>query len=241
MESALELKRHNPDIAVYVLYRDIRTYGEREELFTQARKEGVLFFRYDAENKPKVRSGSDCLEIEVRDMILNRPVTIRANLLTLATAIVPSDSEKLSTFFKIPVNADGFFIEAHAKLRPVDFATEGVFLCGLSHYPKPVDESIAQALAAASRAVGLIAMGKVFASGTVAHVNPAFCSSCGVCLEVCAFSAPSFIEEGPFEGKAEINPVLCKGCGLCVASCRSGALNLKGFGEGQIMAMVNEI
>jgi len=241
MESALELKRHNPGMEVYVMYRDMRTYGEREELFTEARKQGIIFFRYDPEDKPKVISNNGSLEIEINDSILNRPITIKADILTLATAILPLKSERLAQYFKIPVNDDGFYIEAHAKLRPVDFATEGVFLCGLSHYPKPLDESIAQALAAASRATGLIATGKVFASGTVAHVNPVLCSSCGVCLEVCPFGAPSFIEEGHFAGRAEVNPVLCKGCGLCVASCRSGALNLKGFGEEQIMAMIDKV
>jgi heterodisulfide reductase subunit A len=181
------------------------------------------------------------LEIKINDSILNRPITIKADILTLATAILPLKSEQLAQYFKIPVNDDGFYIEAHAKLRPVDFATEGVFLCGLSHYPKPLDESIAQALATASRATGLIATGKVFASGTIAHVNPILCSSCGVCLEICPFGAPSFIEEGHFAGKAVVNQVLCKGCGLCVASCRSGALNLKGFGEEQIMAMIDKV
>jgi heterodisulfide reductase subunit A len=241
MESALELKRRNPGMDVYVIYRDMRTYGEREELFTEARRQGVLFFRYDLQNKPRVFLEGDALTIKVRDEILNRSINIRADLLTLATAIVPLKNEQLAQYFKVPVNDDGFFIEAHAKLRPVDFATEGVFLCGLSHYPKPLDESIAQALAAASRATGLIATGKFFASGTVARINPVLCSSCGVCLEVCPFGAPSFIEEGHFAGKAEINPVLCKGCGLCVASCRSGAVNLKGFGQDQIMAMINQI
>ena len=176
-----------------------------------------------------------------RQFILNKWIAIKADLLTLATAIEPFETDKIAEFFKLPVNDDGFFIEAHPKLRPVDFAIDGVFLCGMAHYPKSIDESIAQALAASSRATGLIATGKVLASGTVAHVNPLFCSSCGVCLSICPYSAPSFAEEGFFAGKAEINPVLCKGCGLCVASCRSGAINLKGFGEEQIMAMIDEV
>jgi heterodisulfide reductase subunit A len=241
MESALELKRRNPEIDVYVLYRDIRTYGEREDLFREARKKGVIFFRYDLQSKPIVRTGDSALEIELEDQILKRPVILRADLLVLATAIVPSEAGQLATFFKVPVNDDGFFIEAHAKLRPVDFATDGIFLCGLAHYPKSIDESIAQALAAASRASGLIATGKVFASGTVARINPMWCSSCGVCVSICPYSAPSIMEEGRFAGKAEINPVLCKGCGLCVASCRSGAIDLKGFAQDQIMAMIDEV
>ncbi len=241
MGSALELKRRNPDMDVYVLYRDIRTYGEREDLFREAREKGVIFFRYDLQSKPRVSKGKDVLEIELEDQILKRSVILQVDLLVLATAVIPSEAEQLATFFKIPVNENGFFIEAHAKLRPVDFATDGIFLCGLAHYPKSIDESIAQALAAASRASGLIATGKVFASGTVANVNPMFCSNCGVCVSICPYSAPSIMEDGRFAGKAEINPVLCKGCGLCVASCRSGAIDLKGFAQDQIMAMINEV
>ena len=152
------------------------------------------------------------------------------------------DESLLAQFFKVPVNEDGFFIEAHAKLGPSEFATDGVFLCGTAHYPKPIDESVAQAQAASSRAVTLLARETIATSGTVAYVNTTDCSSCGVCVEICPYSAPSFIEEGQrFAGTAEINPVLCKGCGLCVASCRSGAINLRGFEEGQLMAMINEI
>ncbi|MBW1719804.1 MAG: FAD-dependent oxidoreductase, partial [Deltaproteobacteria bacterium] len=241
VKSALELKRRSPEIDVYVLYRDMRTYGEREDLFREAREKGVIFFRYDLQSKPKVSGGKDALEIELEDKILKRPVILSADLLVLATAILPPEAGQLATFFKIPVNDDGFFIEAHAKLRPVDFATDGIFLCGLAHYPKSIDESIAQALAAASRASGLIATGKVFASGTVANIDPMCCSSCGVCVSICPYSAPSIMEEGRFAGKAEINPILCKGCGLCVASCRSGAIDLKGFEQGQIMAMIDEV
>jgi heterodisulfide reductase subunit A len=139
------------------------------------------------------------------------------------------------------MNEDGFFVEAHAKLGPSEFATDGVFLCGMSHYPKPIDESVAQALAASSRAVTLLSKKSVRMTGTVAHVDPRACSGCGVCATICPYSAPAVITTGPFAGKMEINPALCKGCGLCVASCRSGALNLKGFGEDQIIAMINEI
>ena len=181
------------------------------------------------------------LEIEVMDHVLQRPVLLKADLLALASAIVPYKDEKLAQFFKVPMSEDGFFVEAHAKLGPSQFATDGVFLCGMAHYPKPIDESVAQAQAAASRAVTLLARKNISVSGMVAYSNPAVCSSCGVCVEVCPYSAPSFIQKGPYARKAEINPVLCKGCGLCVASCRSGALNLKGFEEGQIMAMINEM
>jgi heterodisulfide reductase subunit A2 len=241
VESALHLKELNPEMNVYILYRDIRTYGERETLYRQARAAGVLFIRFGLDGKPQVRGGQEGLEIEVVDHILNRPILIKADLLALASAIVPYRDERLAQFFKVPLNADGFFVEAHAKLGPSEFATDGVFLCGLAHYPKPIDESVAQAQAASSRAVTLLARKTVQVSGTVAQVFPNYCSSCRVCTEVCPYSAPSMIQKGPFTGRAEINPALCKGCGLCVASCRSGAINLKGFGTDQIMAMINEI
>ncbi len=241
IESALHLKEMNPDMEVTILYRDIRSYGERELLYRKARQSGVLFIRFSLSQKPKVTAGKDGLEIEVVDHVLQRPVLLKADLLALASAIVPYKDQKLTQFFKVPMSEDGFFVEAHAKLGPSQFATDGVFLCGMAHYPKPIDESVAQAQAAASRAVTLLARKNISVSGMVAYTNPTVCSRCGVCVEVCPYSAPSFIQKGPFAGKAEINPVLCKGCGLCVASCRSGALNLKGFEEGQIMAMINEM
>jgi heterodisulfide reductase subunit A len=138
----------------------------------------------------------------------------------------------------VPLSADGFFVERHAKLGPSEFATDGVFLCGLAHYPKPIDESIAQGQAAASRAITLLARETIFTSGTIAETDPAACSQCGVCVSVCPYSAPSFTEEGPWAGRAQINAVLCKGCGLCVASCRSGAIHLKGFDNDQIFSQL---
>ncbi|RLB29157.1 MAG: heterodisulfide reductase, partial [Deltaproteobacteria bacterium] len=241
IESALHLKEINPDMDVYILYRDIRTYGERELLYRKAREAGIFFVRFSLEQKPNVALEKDGLEIQVQDIILQRPILIKADLLILAAAIVPHKDEKLAQLFKVPMNSDGFFVEAHPKLAPSEFATDGVFLCGMAHYPKPIDESISQAQAAASRAVTLLAQQKITVSGMVAYSNPMICSACGVCMDICPYSAPSWIKEGPFAGKVEINPALCKGCGLCVASCRSGALNLRGFEEGQIMAMINEL
>jgi heterodisulfide reductase subunit A len=241
IESALQLKELNPGMNVYVLYRDIRTYGEREYAYRKARLGGVLFIQYSRDQKPTVSAEADGLRIELMDQNLGQTVALKADILTLASAIIPYKDEKLAQLFKVPMNEDGFFVEAHAKLGPSEFATEGVFLCGMAHYPKPIDESVAQAQAAASRGVTLLAKERLKVSGTVAYTNPSVCSSCGVCVEICPYSAPTFVRQGPFAGKAEINPVLCKGCGLCVASCRSGALNLKGFEEGQIMAMIDEM
>jgi len=241
IESAIHLKRLNPRMKVYILYRDIRTYGERERLYREARLRGVVFIPFSVDEKPKVIQEEDGLKIEMRDSFLGERIVFRTDLLVLASAIVPYGDEKLAQMFKVPMNEDGFFVEAHAKLGPSDFATDGVFLCGMNHYPKPIDESVAQALAASSRAVTLLSRKTVQMSGTVAQADPVLCSRCGVCVAVCPYQAPRAVEEGPFAGRMEINPALCKGCGLCVASCRSGALNLRGFGEDQIMAMISEM
>ena len=241
IESAIHLKEINPDMNVYILYRDIRTYGEREYLYREARLAGILFIPFSLDEKPQVSKDGEELKIEVMDHLLEQTLLIKADIVTLASAIVPYKDEKLAQFFKVAMNDDGFFVEKHAKLGPSEFATDGVFLCGMAHYPKPIDESIAQALAASSRAVTLLAKEKIHVSGTVAEVDALFCSSCGVCIEVCPYAATSFVEEGTLAGRAEVNPVLCKGCGLCVASCRSGAINLKGFGEDQILAMIDQI
>ncbi len=238
LESALELKKKNPDMNVIVLNRDIRTYGEREHLYKEAREAGVLFVRYSLEEKPEVSLENGKIIIKIVDKILNRPLEIEADLLTLATAIIPNQDVSLAQNFKVTMDDDGFFVERHAKLGPSEFATDGVFLCGLAHYPKPLDEAIAQAKAAASRAVTLLARGTVSTNGEIASVNPNLCSSCGICVSVCPYSAPSFVEEGRMAGKADINAALCKGCGLCAASCRSGAITLKGFSDEQIFSMI---
>ncbi len=239
--SALHLKKTHPDMNVFILYRDIRTYGEREGLYQQARKEGVMFIRYDRDHKPRVNAASQALEITMTDHVLHRPIMIPADLLVLAAAVEPYRDEQLAQFFKVPLNADGFFVEAHVKLNPCAFATDGVYLCGLAHYPKPIDESIAQAQAAASAATILLSRQTIRSGGTTAHVDARMCSSCNVCVSLCPYNALSLRSEGPLEGKAEINPALCKGCGLCVASCRSGALQLHGFDDAQIMTMIEAI
>ncbi len=235
VHSALRLKKENLEREVFILYRDMRTYGGREDLYKQAREVGIIFIRYSRESKPLVEAAKDGLVITVRDPILRQEVQIKADLVALATAIVSNQEQELAQMFKIPLNEDGFFFEAHVKLRPVDFATDGIFLCGLAHYPKSIDESIAQAQAAVSRAVTLLSGLKIQVSGTVAQTTPGLCSQCGVCVAICPYSAPGWNEKN---GEAEINPALCKGCGLCAASCRSGAIHLKGFDQGQIFAMI---
>jgi heterodisulfide reductase subunit A len=238
IKSAMTLKEINPQMNVFVLYRDMRPYGLREDLYREARTAGISFIRYNADKDVNVVNGDEGLKVSFSDRVLQRLMEIRTDLLVLASAVVPPAENPLAQLYKVPVNADGFFAEAHVKLRPVDFATDGVFVCGLAHAPKPIDESITQAQAAVSRAVTLLSKKAFLTSGIVAETNPLSCSSCGVCVSVCPYSAPGFIEQGPFTGKAQINPVLCKGCGLCVASCRSGAIRLKGFDNDQIFAQI---
>jgi heterodisulfide reductase subunit A len=235
IKSALSLKAKNPAMDIFVLYRDLRSYGFREDLYREARDQEIKFIRYDNEKELAVRSADNGLEITFSDRVLRRQMVITGDLLVLASAVVPEKNNPLAQMYKVSQNDDGFFAEAHVKLRPNDFATDGVFVCGLAHAPKPIEESISQAQAAASRAVTVLSALEVSVSGTVAVVDPNFCSSCGVCVEICPYSAPQFIEN---TGKAEIQATLCKGCGLCVASCRSGALHLKGFDTGQIMAQL---
>ncbi|MCJ8503012.1 FAD-dependent oxidoreductase [Desulfatitalea alkaliphila] len=243
IDNALELKKRNPEMNVYILYRDIRTYGEREYIYKEAREKGVIFIRYNLAQKPEVALVDGKVQITVTDHVLGIPLQIDADLLTLATAVIPNKDDALANFFKVPLNDDGFFVEKHAKLGPSEFATDGVFLCGLAHYPKPIDEAIVQGRAAASRAVTLLARETVHTSGQVAQVDPMMCSSCGVCVSICPYSAPSFIDADArmHAGKAQVNPVLCKGCGLCVASCRSGAIHLKGFDNNQIFAQISAV
>ncbi|MFH2092739.1 MAG: FAD-dependent oxidoreductase [Pseudomonadota bacterium] len=238
MVSALFLKEKNPEMDIYILYRDIRTYGEKEMLYRQAREKGVNFIRYVREDKPVVCRGKDSLKIKVFDQTLRRTLMINADLLVLASAVVSHRDQPLAKLFKVPMDSDGFFAEAHVKLAPSNFAVDGVFLCGMAHYPKPIDESTAQAQAAASGVTRLFSKTRIKTLGNTAWVNAAVCSACGVCIAVCPYSAPDFINEGRDQGKVAINPVLCKGCGLCVSSCRSGAAGLKGFEEKQIMAMI---
>jgi heterodisulfide reductase subunit A len=238
IKSALKLKEINPSMDVFVLYRDLRPYGLREDLYREARSRGIIFIRYDFNKDLTVAVNQDDLKVTFADRVLGRMMEIRPELLILASAIVPEAENRLAQFYKVPQNADAFFAEAHVKLRPVDFTTDGVFVCGLAHAPKSIDESITQAQAAAARAVTVLARKAFQTSGNIAETNPFICSSCGVCISVCPYSAPGFTEEGLFAGKAEINPVLCKGCGLCAASCRSGAIHLKGFDSDQIFAQI---
>lgn len=239
IESAIKIKDLNPEMNVFVLYRDIRTYGPREELYQEARSRGVIFIRYSLDNKPRVEAGGgEKLKVTVHDPILDMDVVLDADFINLATAIYPRDHEEIAKMFKVPLNSEKFLVEAHMKLRPVDFATEGVFLCGLVHYPKPIDESIAQAMAAASRAASVLSRKKIKTSGIVAEINEETCVGCQGCLEVCPFGAITYDEE---KHVCRVIPALCKGCGGCSATCPSSSVILKGFTPRQIFAQIDEV
>jgi heterodisulfide reductase subunit A-like polyferredoxin len=239
IKNAIRLKKISPDTKVWILYRDIRTYGFRETYYTLARELGIDFIRYDVQRKPKVISSGGRTSIVVHDMLLGRELNIPVDNVVLAVRIEPAvDNARLAMLFKVPLNADGFFLEAHAKLRPVDFATEGVFLCGMAHYPKDISESICQSLAAAGRASTILSKENIEAEARVARVRTEYCSGCGACVDVCPYKA---IKLDEVTGLASVNETVCKGCGACSATCRCGAIDLSGFTDRQITEMLNVV
>ena len=240
VKNALKLKETKPEMEIYVLYRDMRTYGFQEDYYQEARRKGVIFLRYDLERKPEVRAvrenGQYPLKVKVYDPIMGEEVIITTDILALGVATIPSaEIRELAQFYKVPLNEDGFFVEAHVKLRPVDFATEGAFVCGLAHSPKSIEESIAQAKAAASRATTILVKDTITAEGIVCSVNEDICSGCGICEVLCPYSAIAVDET---DKVAKVNEALCKGCGTCCAACPSGAAQQRGFRRDQISAMI---
>jgi heterodisulfide reductase subunit A len=239
IKNALKLREFNPKLNIYILYRDIRSYGIKELYYKKAREEGVIFIRYEEESKPEVRNNDGRLNIKVKDLILNRDLLIGTDLLVLSSGIVANKRNKnLSQMLKVPLNADGFFLEAHVKLRPVDFATDGIFVCGLAHYPKDISEAITQAKASAARAMTILTKEYLQAEGKISEIRKDRCSGCGLCVEICPYKALELDEK---EKVAVINEVLCKGCGVCVSSCRANAIDLKGFKDEQILAALEVI
>jgi heterodisulfide reductase subunit A len=235
VKSALKIKKNNPATKIYVLYRDIRTYGFSEDWYRLAREKGVFFLRYKEDDKPQVTKDGESIKVAVTDLILNRKLTIKPDVLVLSAGIhPPSGNEKLAKMLKVPLTKDGFFLEAHMKLRPVDFATEGVFLCGLAHSPKFIDESISQAMAAASRATTILAKDTIEAEGLPSVVDREKCTGCGTCEIVCPYGAIAKDEEGI----AHVTEVLCKGCGSCRASCPERAILAPHFTMEQIVAEI---
>jgi heterodisulfide reductase subunit A len=243
VQSAIRLKKEDASRKVCILYRDMRTYGEREALYKEARQLGVIFINYEVHGKPLVKHDMKGIQVEVWDHVLHRPLFIDADVVVLAEAILANpDAKKLSQLFKIPVDGDGFFQEAHAKLRPVDFVTDGMFVAGLAHYPKPVEESIAQAMAAASRAATLLSKQSITLEAIKATVDENNCDGCALCLDVCPYSAISMVENrddaGAVARRIDINKAQCKGCGLCQGTCPKRGVFVAGFSMEQINQQV---
>ncbi len=243
VQSAIELKREDSSRNVYILYRDMRTYGERESLFKKARQMGVVFINYELHGKPKVSQNGKSIDVEVWDHVLHRQVLIKADMVILAAAIVANkDADDLAKLYKIPVEVNGFFQEAHAKLRPVDFMTDGLFVAGLAHYPKPVDESVAQAFAAAARAATLLSRKQMIVDAVKAIIDPVFCDGCALCIDVCPYHAITLADKEVTDGQpaqiAVINEAQCKGCGLCQGTCPKRGVAIAGFTLDQLKNQV---
>ncbi|RKZ22779.1 heterodisulfide reductase, partial [bacterium] len=241
VKNARKILEQKPETQIFVLNKDIRTYGFREKWYNEVRELGAIFLRYSDDKKPEVHKKGEKLFVKTYDEILGDWIEIPADMVVLSTGIVPDEAnDELAKKFKVPLNEDGFFLEAHVKLRPVDFATEGVFLAGLAHSPKFIDETIVQAKAAAARAQTIISKPQYRAEPTIAAVNEDICDGCGICEPVCEYSAIEIVaeENEPEKKKAVVNEALCKGCGACIAACPSGAMEQKGFTSEQIYAMI---
>ena len=241
VKNAMRIKEQRPDAQVFILYnRDIRTYGFQEAIYTKAREAGVVFLRYTEDSRPQI-SMNGRLTITVEDEVLDRPVMLSPDMLVLSEAIVPAEgSRELAELLKFSCTLEGFFLEAHVKLQPVDFPAEGIFLAGLCHYPKLLDETIAQAGAAAARAASILSKDELEVGGVVAVVDPSKCVGCLTCVRICPFGAayinPNLTGVGDIVGAAEITAAACRGCGLCPAECPAKAIQLQHFTDDQVLA-----
>ena len=237
IKNALEIKKRDPKATVTILFRDIRSYGFRERYYRQARQAGVVFLRYAAEKPPHVTQDEGKLRISVEVQPDYRRIILNADQVVLSTGIeAEPGNEALSRLLKLPLTSEGFFLEAHVKLRPVDFAAEGIYLCGLAHSPRSIDETIAQAKAASVRAVSLLAKKQLTATPIIASVNPRLCSACGLCVEICPYGARRL---DPGMSHAQVVDVLCQGCGACVVACPNKASQHKGFDFLQVSSMID--
>jgi heterodisulfide reductase subunit A-like polyferredoxin len=243
LKNALMLKRHKPQAQVTVIYRDIRTFGFKERIYQEARRAGVLFVRYDFDRKPEVQAADSRLRIRVWEPVLGEELVLEPDLLVLSMPVVPSPgSRELAARLKLPVDLDGFFLEAHVKLRPVDFATDGFFLAGMAHYPKFLGEAIAQAQAAAARAATVLSRDYLEVGGVVAQVDPEKCVGCLTCVRICPYRVPRIRADlmgvGGIVGAAYIEPAQCHGCGVCVGECPAKAIQLLHYRDVQMEAKI---
>ncbi len=253
LKNALKLKEKKPDINICILYRDMRTYGFKEDYYREAREKGIIFIRYDENLKPKVAIKGKNLKISVHDTSLNEEIYIDADLIILSTAFIPTENKELSQMLKVPLEQNGYFLEAHVKLRPLDFATEGVFLCGAAQWPKFIDETISQAVGAAARAVTILSKDKMKIVGSIAEIEEKKCMGCGECRETCIYEAIEPVDTlcefkairdavvpsvSITRQKSKVLSAVCKGCGACEGVCPVGAISIKHFTNHQLMAMI---
>jgi heterodisulfide reductase subunit A len=246
LKNALKLKELNPDARVTVLFKDIRTYGFKERLYTEAREKGVLFLRYDEEHTPRVDAVGGKLQVGAWEPMFGEWITLTPDLLVLSNPVVPSEgARELGEVLKVPRDLDGFFLEAHVKLRPVDFATDGIYLAGMAHYPKCINEAVVQARAAAARAATILSRKELRVGGVVATVEAEKCTGCLTCVRVCPFNVPYVnplkVGAGSILGAAEIEPAACQGCGICAAECPARAIQLTHYKDAQVAAEVEAL
>jgi heterodisulfide reductase subunit A-like polyferredoxin len=237
VKNALHIKELNPETEVSVLYRDIRTYGELEYFYRQARRQGVHFFRFNREEPPQVSAQDGTLSVTFKDHVLQRQLRVPADVLVLSAGMRPSDTEELATMLKLPRNPDGYFMEAHVKLRPVDMANEGIYVCGTAHGPKLISETIAQAMAASSRAATFLSQSEITLSVVTAKVDQERCASCLICVRACPYGVPHINKEGV----SEIDEALCRGCGICAAECPAKAIELNWYEDDQVISKVDAL
>ncbi len=248
VKNALKVKEKYPDAGVYVLYRDMRTFGFLESYYTKARQKGIVFAIYDKDKKPElIESNNGKLTVKYFDSTMQDNIEIDSDYVVLSTPVIPRPENKdLASMLKVPLDQNKFFLEAHIKLRPVDFATDGIFLCGLAHYPKSIKDSIAQAGATASRVGTILSKKFIETEGAISVVNEAKCIGCGTCVTVCPYNAPSMkevtvkVEEVTYNTKkSSINPAACKGCGSCAAACPAGAITAQHFTSKEIGEVID--
>ena len=236
LKNALHLKEKNPELEVYILYRDMMSYGFLETYFTQARRKGVMFIPYEVNSKPKVEVESGRPILIVRDPILGRDIAVKPDVLALSTGIIPNEGPSLGRLFGVETNQDGFFLEAESKWRPVDFIKEGIFMAGLAHSPRSITESVATAQAAAQRALRILSSERLASGSLVADVHQSLCSVCERCVSACPYGARQVDEE---EHRIEVDEIMCQGCGACAATCPNGAAVLKGSGDRQFLDVID--